>query len=79
MLKLLLRAGAATTSILPSSFNPRTEAACAMLDSVKAAGGWDEYVLRHRAILKSVVSKCASLPDDCLFVIAAFICPPGGW
>ena len=58
---------------------PSREAAFLMLDSVKAAGGWDEYVLRHRAILKSIVSKCAPLPDDCLLAIAAFICPPGGW
>jgi len=80
MLKLLLRAGAATT------FEPRRvfpyasgEAAFALLDSVVDAGGWDEFVLRHRAIIKAIVSKCAPLPDDCLLTIAAFICPPGGW
>mmetsp|Transcript_8443 Transcript_8443/g.26736 ORF Transcript_8443/g.26736 Transcript_8443/m.26736 type:complete len:204 (+) Transcript_8443:28-639(+) len=78
-IKLLLRAGATMTSLNHVPRISRREAAFAMLDSVKAAGGWDEYVLRHRAILKSIVSKCAPLPDDCLFAIAAFICPPGGW
>ena len=78
MLKLLLRASAATTFEAVSRA-PQCEAAFVLLDSVNAAGGWDEFVLRHRAIIKSIVSKCAPLPDDCLLTIAAFICPPGGW
>ena len=78
MLKLLLRAGAATIFNAVPRFDYR-EAAFALLDSVNAAGGWDEFVLRHRAIIKSIISKCAPLPDDCLLTIAAFVCPPGGW
>ena len=78
MLKLLLRAGAATIFNAVSRETYR-EAAFSLLDSVNAAGGWDEFVLRHRAIIKSIISKCAPLPDDCLHTIAAFICPPGGW
>jgi len=78
MLKLLLRAGAATTFEAVSRA-PHCEAAFVLLDSVNAAGGWDEFALRHRAILKSIVSKCAPLPDDCLLTIAAFLAPPGGW
>ena len=79
ILKLLLRAGAAPPSAAGIARVPRHEAAFALFDSVVAAGGWDEFVLRHRAIIKSIVSKCAPLPDDCLLVIAAFVCPPGGW
>ena len=78
MLKLLLRAGAATIFNAVSRETYR-EAAFALFDSVNAAGGWDEFVLRHRAIIKSIISKCAPLPDDCLLTIAAFVCPPGGW
>ena len=79
MLKLLLRAGASPdfdTNDIPRADR---EAAFALLDSVVAAGGWDEFARRHRAIIKSIVSKCAPLPDDCLLAIAAFITPPGGW
>ena len=53
--------------------------ALAFVKSIKAAGGWDDFVLKHRAVLKSIVSKCAPVPDDCLLAIAAFVAPPGGW
>ena len=53
--------------------------ALAFVESIKAAGGWDEFVLKHRAVLKSIVSKCAPVPDDCLLAIAAFAAPAGGW
>jgi hypothetical protein len=78
ILKLLLRAGAAPPNVAGIPLGHR-KAAFALLGSVKAAGGWDDFVLRHRAIIKSIVSKCAPLPDDCLLAIAAFVCPPGGW
>jgi len=78
-LKLLLRAGAVPPSKKYLDREPHREAAFALFDSVKAAGGWDEFVLRHRAIIKSITSKCGPLPEDCLLAIAAFVCPPGGW
>ena len=78
MLKLFLRAGAAMIFNAVSREDFR-EAVFALFDSVKAAGGWDDFVVKHRAIIKSIISKCAPLPDDCLHTIAAFICPPGGW
>jgi ankyrin repeat protein len=78
MLKLLLRAGAAMIFNAVSR-HPYREAAYALFESVNAAGGWDEFVVKHRAIIKSIISKCAPLPDDCLLTIAAFVCPPGGW
>ena len=50
------------------------------LKSVKAAGGWENYIVEHRNIIKSIVSKCAPpVPDDCLLAITAFVAPPGGW
>ena len=81
VLKNLLRAGA----VPPTQSMPRVQGQCnredalALLDSVNAAGGWDEFALRHRVILKSIVSKCRPLPDDCLLAIAAFVAPPGGF
>ena len=79
VLKLLLRAGAVPPNADGIAREPYREAAFALFDAVVAAGGWDEFARRHRAIIKSIVSKCAPLPDDCLLVIAAFVCPPGGW
>ena len=79
MLKLLFRSGATLDFTEGIVRLPRNKAAFALLDAVVAAGGWDEFARRHRAIIKSIVSKCAPLPDDCLLAIAAFVCPPGGW
>ena len=76
VLKILLRAGA---SFDDSHKYLLRGPALAFVESVKAAGGWDEFVLKHRAVLKSIVSKCAPIPDDCLLAIAAFVAPPGGW
>ena len=78
MLKLLIRAGAAMIFNAVSRETYR-EAAFALFENVKAAGGWDDFVLKHRAVLKSIVSKCAPVPDDCLLAIAAFAAPAGGW
>ena len=77
VLKLLLRAGASFDDSYSNLLSGTT--AGAIVESVKAAGGWDEFVLKHRAVLKSIVSKCAPVPDDCLLAIAAFVAPPGGW
>ena len=79
MLKLLLRSGAVPPNADGIPRDPHREPAFALLDAVVAAGGWDEFARRHRAIIKSIVSKCAPLPDDCVLAIAAFVCPPGGW
>ena len=76
VLKILLRAGA---SFDDSHKYLLRGPALAFVESVKAAGGWDEFVLKHRAVLKSIVSKCAPIPDDCLLAIAAFVAPTGGW
>ena len=76
VLKILLRAGA---SFDDSHKYLLRGPALAFVESVKAAGGWDEFALKHRAVLKSIVSKCAPVPDDCLLAIAAFVAPPGGW
>ena len=79
MLKLLFRAGAVPRNAHHIVRKAGNEAAFALFDAVVAAGGWDEFARRHRAIIKSIVSKCAPLPDDCLLAIVAFITPPGGW
>jgi len=76
VLKILLRAGA---SFEDSHKYLLSGPALAFVESVKAAGGWDEFVLKHRAVLKSIIFKCAPIPDDCLLAIAAFVAPRGGW
>ena len=75
-LRALLRAGVPFDD---SDSNRLSGPALAFVESIKAAGGWDDFVLKHRAVLKSIVSKCAPVPDDCLLAIAAFVAPPGGW
>ena len=75
-LRALLRAGVPFDD---SDSNRLSGPARAFLESIKAAGGWDNYIVKHRAVLKSIISKCAPVPDDCLLAIAAFVAPAGGW
>ena len=77
ILNLLLRAGVPFDDSELDRFGGGP--ARAFLESIKAAGGWDNYIVKHRAVLKSIVSKCAPVPDDCLLAIAAFVAPAGGW
>ena len=55
---MLLRAGARqiATADLPVR-EPHNEAAFETVDAIRAAGGWAEYVVRHRRVLSSFVSK----------------------
>ena len=58
IVKMLLRAGAKeiATADLPVR-EPLNEAAFETVDAIRAAGGWAEYVVRHRRVLSSLVSK----------------------
>ena len=77
VLKILLRAGVPFDD--SHKYVLSGGPARAFLKSVKAAGGWENYIVEHRNITKSIVSKCAPVPDDCLLAIAAFVAPAGGW
>jgi hypothetical protein len=74
IVKMLLRAGAKEIAAadLPSrDFDrrhppnelpdpaPGVDAAFETVDAIRAAGGWAEYVVRHRRVLSSLVSKLA--------------------
>ena len=58
-----------------------------MLDAIQAAGGWAEYVAKHRRILAGLVSKLSPtksesprpIPLDAASHVVAFMCPPGGY
>ena len=55
------------------------EAACAMMDQIRRAGGWKEYARQHKRVLAGLVAKCAPLPDEAARIIVEFWCPEGGY
>ena len=81
LVKIFLRAGARTFKDLPcrSSAN---DSAFQVLDAVRAAGGWPEYVAAHRRVLAGLVAKLGAkgaVPLDAAGHVVAFYCPPGGF
>ena len=79
VLKILLRAGAALDTGMVSR-RASNEAAWALVDTIRKAGNWEEYVGRHRAILVNVITKMAGdapIPEALKGEIADFF-PPGG-
>ena len=94
LIKIFLRAGAreiATADLPPrydpfneSPFAPSTpnESAFEVVDAIRAAGGWPEYVNAHRRRLASFVSKLSAksvVPLDAASHVVGFWCPPGGY
>ena len=80
LVKIFLRAGARAPAIadlpLRSFVNDST---FEVLDAVRAAGGWPEYVAAHRGLLAGLVAKLSAVPLDAAGHIVAFYCPPGGF
>jgi len=89
IVKLFLRAGAReiATADLPARNPVDGTSTFKMLDAIQAAGGWAEYVAKHRRILAGLVSKLSPtksesprpIPLDAASHVVAFMCPPGGY
>lgn len=58
---------------------PGNASAWALMDAVKKAGGFDEYVRRQLGIHASVLTKCfaTALPVDVTTIVAGFYAPRG--
>ena len=83
LVKILLRAGARMIAVadLPSRRSANASA-FEVLDAVRAAGGWPEYVAAHRRVLAGLVSKLSTrrpLRLDAASRVVAFLCPDGGF
>ena len=82
VLKILLRAGA---NVHTGSVQRRTETsgAWALVDAIREAGGWANYVARYQpTAFASVVKKAIThglLPHGVNLEIASFMVPPGGY
>ena len=89
MLLEFLRAGAvinASSILIPTESNrsalflvrsPHNASAWALVDAVKKAGGFEEYVRRQLGIHVSVLTKCfgTALPLDVTTIVAGFYAP----
>ena len=79
VLKILLRAGADvnTENIRRREKNA---AAWALVDEIRAAGGWQNYVTRRRAALVRAISDAfrGKFPDVIYAEIAPYMEAPGG-
>ena len=85
LVKILLRGGARMIAVadLPTRIHRSAgrRAAIEVLDAVRAAGGWTEYVVAHRRVLAGLVSKLSArrpLRLDAASRVVAFLCPDGG-
>ena len=81
ILKILLRAGAdvRTQGI---SRDERNTSTWALVDAIRAAGGWPQYVtLNPPTTFASVVDKAThgALPDPIPLIVATFLVPAGGF
>ena len=79
ILKILLRAGAD----MNTQDIPRREAnadAWALVDEIRAAGGWQKYVTRRRATLVRAISDAfrGKFPEVIYAEIAPYMEAPGG-
>ena len=59
--------------------SPNNASAWALVDAVKKAGGFEEYVRRQLGIHVSVLTKCfgTALPIDVTTIVAGFYAPRG--
>jgi hypothetical protein len=86
LVKTFLRAGAEIPARLPAlPLTSRPKKVAPILDlmaAIRSAGGWPEYVAKHRRVLSSFVSKLSAksvVPLDAASHLVAFWCPPGGY
>ena len=80
ILKILLRAGAdVDTGEVPRDDD--NASAWALVDAIRADGGWANYVARHPpTTFASVVEKATNIEIDAINLeIARFLVPPGGF
>ena len=83
LIKLFLRAGAreiATADLPARDF--RSVFTLDLIATIRAAGGWKEYVAKHRRVLAGLVSKLSAksvVPLDAASHLVGFWCPPGGY
>ena len=83
LIKIFLRASAPmiATADLPRR-SERSALTHDLIATIRAAGGWPEYVAKHRRVLASFVSKLSAksaVPLDAASHLVAFWCPPGGY
>ena len=80
ILKILLRAGADVRTGGVGRYNKNTET-WFIVDAIRKAKGWPNYVHRRAATVASVVKKVTRglLPDVINLEVAAFVEPPGGY
>ena len=86
LVKTFLRAGAEIPKNLPPRYRtPRAKKVAPLLDlmaAIRSAGGWPEYVAKHRRVLAGLVSKLSAksvVPLDAASHLVGFWCPPGGY
>ena len=90
IVKLFLRAGAREIAIADLPARPPSndsQPSDETVDAIRAAGGWAEYVAKHRRLLAGLVSKLSPtksesprpIPLDAASHVVAFMCPPGGY
>ena len=78
VVKVLLRGGIVLGNMSIKS-RRGNEAACALVDQIRRAGGWEEYARQHKCMLAAFVVKLAPLPDDAAGLVVDFYCPKGGY
>lgn len=83
LVKIFLRAGARAIADEDMPLRcPANKSPYEVLDAVRAAGGWPEYVAAHRRVLAGLVAKLGAkgaVPLDAAGHVVAFYCPPGGF
>ena len=79
VLKILLRAGA-DVHTRNVTRRERNAAAWALVDEIRAAGGWQNYVTRRRAALVRAISDAfrGKFPEVIYAEIAPYMEAPGG-
>ncbi|KAH8086197.1 hypothetical protein SO694_00037272 [Aureococcus anophagefferens] len=61
LVKVFLRAGAQDIAVADfGEREPGNEAAFELRDAIRAAGGWAEFVAKHRRVLSGLVSKLSA-------------------
>ena len=80
VLKILLRAGADVNTENATRMGETTASAWALVDEIRAAGGWQKYVTRRRATLVRAISDGfrGKFPEVIYAEIAPYMEAPGG-
>ena len=81
VLKILLRAGADDVNTQVADRREDNADSWALVDEIRAAGGWQNYVTLRRAALVRAISDAVrgKFPDVINLEIATYVEPPGGY